>query len=668
MDANGSKFFDGEIPEFLAYACALGDTQIDSVGRYLSRRFDIIWRWDPPQDTRFLDEWLDKKARGKIKKKDLGIEDEVEEEFHEGSTYKEDLIQVEQAMRSFGLPEDAIPCLEQLTRMAKSSRKRMLIVKQQPFDQIFEFMGSKQTLLKVAAIRLLTNLCKKDKEALEAVMARDGLFILLRACEPDWKMVLQDVLAEKQNLLDRALQERDLVKNLLNSIDKTNISATFQARMRLNYCESMVEEAKLQVDGVKKRLTSGVEQMNNYELVRTAAGAIAMLVDQDDECKQQLIKMSGLKVLDRVLDTPNIPVQTSICRVICNLVQQEQVAISLVKEGMMSKIVRLMFLDDPPVQCEAAGIILKTVEHKRLRELLLDFDLILALHQMLTGPYEDNYLGCARVLHILSTHDNAMRLKIVENKGTTEGLVRILQSPNLEIRQRATQTLAYLALTDEGSAKMWAAGFMEEMLELLTESDRVVLTHTIMAVANGSRNEAVCRQLLAADMAKTMAELGRRHGIFCHHLICGVLANMATVRDKKLPHLFDPGILQFIIDALSSSSLHARYLAATALRRMAWQAPYAEKIVDANALPALIHLARRPQILVDAPASTGISKHGRSLYVHWQAGRVIAALSCAPDVHLRIVHEGGLFALIQLCESGIIHLQREGDLFLSCMW
>ena len=99
----------------------------------------------------------------------MGIEDEVEEEFHEGSTYKEDLIQVEQAMRSFGLPEDAIPCLEQLTRMAKSSRKRMLIVKQQPFDQIFEFMGSKQTLLKVAAIRLLTNLCKKDKEALEAV-------------------------------------------------------------------------------------------------------------------------------------------------------------------------------------------------------------------------------------------------------------------------------------------------------------------------------------------------------------------------------------------------------------------------------------------------------------------------------------------------------------------
>ena len=76
-----------------------------------------------------------------------------------------------------------------------------------------------------------------------------------------------------------------------------------------------------------------------------------------------------------------------------------------------------------------------------------------------------------------------------------------------------------------------------------------------------------------------MAELGRRYGSPVI-ILCGVLANMATVRDKKLPHLFDPGILQFIIDALSSSSLHARYLAATALRRMAWQAPYAEKIVD----------------------------------------------------------------------------------------
>lgn len=96
--------------------------------------------------------------------------------------------------------------------------------------------------------------------------------------------------------------------------------------------------------------------MNNYELIRTAAGCIAVIVDQDDECKRLFIKVSGLKVLDRVLDTPNIPVQTSICKVIWALVQQEQVAIKLVQDGMMGKIVRLMFLDDPPVQCEAAGI------------------------------------------------------------------------------------------------------------------------------------------------------------------------------------------------------------------------------------------------------------------------------------------------------------------------
>ena len=197
-------------------------------------------------------------------------------------------------------------------------------------------------------------------------------------------------MAEKKQLYDKAVVERELVKDEMERVDKTNVSNVFQYRMRLKYCDSMVEEARLQMEGVYKRMNSGVEQMNNYELVRTAANAIAVIVDKDDESKELLIKISGLNVLDRVLDTPNIPVQTSICKVISALVRQEKVAFALVKEGMVGKIVRLMFLDDPPVQCEAAAIILRTIVHKDLRDMLLQFDLLKALQRMLSGPYEDN--------------------------------------------------------------------------------------------------------------------------------------------------------------------------------------------------------------------------------------------------------------------------------------
>jgi hypothetical protein len=357
MDANGAKFYDGELSEFLAYSQALSEFQIDSVGRYLARKFDIPWNWNPPRDTNLLDEWLEKKARGKIKK-EQAFNNNGEDELVERSTYKEDVILVEQTMRSFGIPEEALNTLTLLTRMAKFPRKRMLIVnyEKSPFDEIFNFMESTQTLLKVAAIRLMTMLCKNNAVALQAVLSRDGLFLLIRACEPEWRQHLEELLNEKKALYDKAVQERKMTKEALDTTDKSNISIVFQARMRLKYCDSMVEEAKMQMDGVFKRMNSGIEQMNNYELVRTAAGCIAVIVDQDDECKQLLIKMSGLKVLDRVLDTPNIPVQTSICKVIWALVQQEQVAIKLVQDGMMGKIVRLMFLDDPPVQCEAAGV------------------------------------------------------------------------------------------------------------------------------------------------------------------------------------------------------------------------------------------------------------------------------------------------------------------------
>ena len=80
-----------------------------------------------------------------------------------------------------------------------------------------------------------------------------------------------------------------MVKIALEATDKSNISNVFQARMRLKYCDSMVEEAHLQMEGVHKRMTSGIEQMNNYELVRAAAGGIAMIVDEDDESKEDCL-------------------------------------------------------------------------------------------------------------------------------------------------------------------------------------------------------------------------------------------------------------------------------------------------------------------------------------------------------------------------------------------
>ena len=190
---------------------------------------------------------------------------------------------------------------------------------------------------------------------------------------------------------------------------------------------------------------------------------------------------------------------------------------------------------------------------------------------MLSSSYEDNYRGCTQVLQVLATHNDAMRVKIARNEGTIHALVKICQSPDLEIRQRATKTLAYIALTDEGAAKMWDHGFAEVMVDLLQENDREVFTHTVMAVANGSRNEQVCRSLLQLDIAGVMANLGRRPGLGHQHLVCGVLANMATVKDKKLPHLFAPQVMTFLVNALDTASLHARYMAANALRRMAWQ-------------------------------------------------------------------------------------------------
>mmetsp|Transcript_17771 Transcript_17771/g.42046 ORF Transcript_17771/g.42046 Transcript_17771/m.42046 type:complete len:135 (-) Transcript_17771:3-407(-) len=71
-------------------------------------------------------------------------------------------------------------------------------------------------------------------------------------------------------------------------------------------------------------------------------------------------------------------------------------------------------------------------------------------------------------------------------------------------------------------------------------------------------------------------------------------------------------------------------------------------------------IASVPRVLVDAPNPLGNASDGRSLYLHWQAGRSIAAMTISPNAHLGIVRAGGISSIIGLCESGVMKLCREG--------
>lgn len=58
LDANGTKFFDGELAEFLAYSEAIPNQGIDQVGKYLMRKYDLPWTWQKPKRSDKLDDFL----------------------------------------------------------------------------------------------------------------------------------------------------------------------------------------------------------------------------------------------------------------------------------------------------------------------------------------------------------------------------------------------------------------------------------------------------------------------------------------------------------------------------------------------------------------------------------------------------------------------------------
>lgn len=92
-----------------------------------------------------------------------------------------------------------------------------------------------------------------------------------------------------------------------------------------------------------------------------------------------------------------------------------------------------------------------------------------------------------------------------------------------------------------------------------------------------------------------------------------------------------------------------------------------DKIVEAGALEPLIAMAKTPKVIVDEPHVRSHHRNGKSLYLHWQAGRTIASLTKSEAVHMAIFKKGGIFALVQICQSGMGVLCREGASALAFM-
>jgi hypothetical protein len=669
-DRSCSKFLDGEIAEFLSYSSALASRQIDGVGKYLNRKFGLPWAWVSPKGPSILESWL---ATHPLVGRPTGLSlDQTQVSSALSGPISVAVLRVsrqrlEQEMRQLvaGLssPDLFMHSLQSLASAALDQRQKLLILANSPFDALFAYLESADLVIRADALRVIGNLCVDNASAQREVVERDGLFLFLQCCEPTWKVQLMSLHTEKSDRLSQVRAQHAVLQEELSGLDARQITKAFQLRLQLGKVEDALSAAQKEAEAIRERIEKGADERNSVGLQRESVKAIAALCDQNEEYQMEFMNLQGVSVLSRVLETPSMPLKAAICKAVGALVSSHKVAVSLIENGLVNDIMMLMLLDDPPLQCEAASVILRVVQHPNLRSGIVNMDSIRA---MLLSESEDNHVACTRIVCILAMHDAEMRNCVAGTDGVIEALSSLVQSGNQQLKRNSVSALAYLALNEIASEKMWSSNFLEMIVQLLDDDDSEVVTHTIMALVNGCRNEQAVSKVFSLNLLQHLCEVGYKREICLQHLICGAFYNFASGNGTHSA-LLESNALRYAVRMLSEGTLHARFIAAGFLRKLSKSPENSERVLAAKTLSALVKMASNSRILLAVPNSMGISTHGKSLYLHWQAGRCIAALVKSPRNHMAILKEGGVISLIQLCQSGVKKLCREGACALAYM-
>ena len=663
-DRTCSKFFDGEISEFLSYSTALQSRQIDSVGKYMQRKFNLPWSWIDPKGPSILDDWL---ANHTVENHTSAAPKTSLSGSISVAVLKVSRQRLEQEIRQMvdGLssPDAFMQSLQALATAAIDQRQKQLILAHDPFDILFSFLESADLAVRADALRVISGLCSDSAEAQQQVMSREGLFTFLQCCEPTWKVKLKSMLEEKNQRLSMVKEKQRLLLEELQSLDAKQITRAFQLRLQMSKVDEDVSIATKEVIAISERIEKGADERNSVGLQRESVKAIAALCDGNEDYQLEFMKLEGVSVLSRMLRTQSIPLKAAICKAVAALVLSHKVAVSFIENGLVNDILQLMLLDDPPLQCEAASVILRVVQHHDLRTGVVHVD---AVRAMLLSESEDNHVACTRIIFILAVHDAMMRDTIARCSGVVEALVALSQSSNQQLKQNIVSSLAYLALDDTASRKLWDSNFVDIIMRLLVERDILVVTHAIMALANGCKNEFAVTKTFSESLIQLLCEVGYRRDIGLQHLICGAFHNFAVYKSTH-GVILKSNAIRYAVRMLHEGTLHARFIAAGFLRKLALIPETSEAIIASGALPHLVKMSKRERIVLSVPNPIGVHSEGNSLYLHWQAGRCIAALVNSPKNHMDILRQGGVISLIQICRSGVQKLCREGARALAYM-
>jgi hypothetical protein len=175
---------------------------------------------------------------------------------------------------------------------------------------------------------------------------KEGLFLMLKACQPTWKIHIESLIAKKRENHAAAEAHRESVHEKLSKVPAYDLNQAFKLRTEVQQAGLKVQQCLIELDAAIKRMQSGVEERNSWDLQRETLKTISIIIDDDEHATAMFLEFGGISILHMVISSPSIPVKTSACKVVGVLVKATSTAKKLLSDHLLGKVMTIAFFDD----------------------------------------------------------------------------------------------------------------------------------------------------------------------------------------------------------------------------------------------------------------------------------------------------------------------------------
>jgi len=411
-------------------------------------------------------------------------------------------------------------------------------------------------------------------------------------------------------VIDGETTEEDLGEALVENLELPQVAACFQESKYETYVSLafiIKHRSNISIEyGTLEAITEStnadiawevefdniMQQTKDNDLrIKNNAMRKLCILGRDDTTCPKMIKQGIIPVLMTFFKSRDSDLQTAACGVVLNLAFEDEIKEQLAEAGIIHFLAQLVQSETVALHRAAAGAIRNIAcDHEGIIEAIANCQGVLdRLIKLLESPLLDVKAVAAAALRNLAAKESLRQT--IAHKGALNSLMQLIQVQNEEVQRGAAGCLAYLAEDSQIRDQISRQDAVSALLPLLmmNTNDEQLLANTARAIAKLALDDANCIEIGKKGGIPVFVKLLDSTSSEVLRWACNAIYNLA-VHDLNSRLLGESKAISILIGLLSHAEIEVRKNAMGALWNLSARDENALKIAASGGAPPIISL------------------------------------------------------------------------------